>query len=111
VLAKWLSRRSKVFVLDEPTVAVDVGAKVEIYHLLNRLAGEGAGILMLSTELMELIGVCDRILVMYRGRIVDTFDAASTNDDELLASATGARSAASAARREGALNPMGDAKP
>jgi ribose transport system ATP-binding protein len=111
VLAKWLSRRSKVFVLDEPTVAVDVGAKVEIYHLLNRLAGEGAGILMLSTELMELIGVCDRILVMYRGRIVDTFDAASTNDDELLASATGARSAASAARREGALNPMGDARP
>ncbi len=111
VLAKWLSRRSAIYMLDEPTVAVDVGAKVEIYHLLNRLAGEGAGVLMLSTELMELIGVCDRILVMYRGRIVDTFDAASTNDDEVLASATGARSAASGARREGAPNPMGDARP
>jgi ribose transport system ATP-binding protein len=97
VLAKWLSRRSKIFVLDEPTVAVDVGAKVEIYHLLNRLAAEGAGILMLSTELMELIGVCDRIFVMYRGRVVDTFEAASTSDDELLASVTGARLAPRAA--------------
>ncbi|MFO1071909.1 MAG: hypothetical protein U1E17_04245 [Geminicoccaceae bacterium] len=76
--------------LDEPTVAVDVGAKVEIYQPLNRLKAEGAGILLLSTELMELIGTCDRILVMYRGRIVDELAADATDEDELLASATGA---------------------
>jgi ribose transport system ATP-binding protein len=98
VLAKWLSRQSSIYVLDEPTVAVDVGAKVEIYQLLNRLAGEGAGILMLSTELMELIGTCDRILVMYRGRIVDEFEAARASDDELLMSATGASAAAATVR-------------
>ena len=111
VLAKWLSRRSRIYVLDEPTVAVDVGAKVEIYHLLNRLAGEGAGILMLSTELLELIGICDRVVVMYRGRVTDEFDAAATSDDELLASITGAGPVASATRREGAADPAGGAAP
>ena len=68
-IAKWLSCQSRVYVLDEPTVAVDVGAKVEIYNLLNRLAGEGAAILLLSSDLLELVGVCDRVLVVYRGRL------------------------------------------
>jgi ribose transport system ATP-binding protein len=91
VLAKWLSRKSSIYLLDEPTVAVDVGAKAEIYQLLARLAADGAGILLLSTDLLELTGLCHRILVLYRGEGVATFEAAATSGDELLRWATGAQ--------------------
>lgn len=90
-LAKWLSCQSKVYVLDEPTVAVDVGAKVEIYNLLNRLAAEGAAILFMSSDLLELIGICDRILVIYRGELTHEFKADEVDSDRLLAAASGAR--------------------
>ena len=90
VLAKWLSCQSAVYLLDEPTVGVDVGAKVEIYRLIGALAEQGSGILLLSTDLLELSGVCDRILVMYRGHITREFIGAETDGDEILASATGA---------------------
>lgn len=89
-LAKWLSHRSSLYILDEPTVGVDIGSKVEIYRLIGELAEQGAGILTLSADLLELLGICDRILVMYRGRIAREFSAAASNSDELLASATGA---------------------
>jgi ribose transport system ATP-binding protein len=91
-IAKWLSCQSRVYVLDEPTVAVDVGAKVEIYNLLNRLAGEGAAILLLSSDLLELVGVCDRVLVVYRGSLVGEYSGAGLNSDTLLAASSGARS-------------------
>jgi ribose transport system ATP-binding protein len=97
VLAKWLSRRSQLYLLDEPTVGVDVGAKVEIYRLIDELAGNGAGVLVLSTDLLELLGLCDRILVMYRGRIVFDVPAAETDSDALLLQATGAGGHADAA--------------
>ena len=94
VLAKWLSRASSIYVLDEPTVAIDVGSKVEIYHLLNRLAAAGAGILMMSSDLLELVGMCDRVAVMYRGRVTRTFEAADATSDDLLLWATGAQDSA-----------------
>jgi ribose transport system ATP-binding protein len=90
-LAKWLSCQSKIYILDEPTVAVDVGAKVEIYNLLNRLASEGAAILFMSSDLLELVGFCDRVLVIYRGSLNGEFDAADVDSDRLLAAASGAR--------------------
>ncbi|HTJ89402.1 MAG TPA: sugar ABC transporter ATP-binding protein [Acidocella sp.] len=90
VLAKWLSAESDVYILDEPTVAVDVAAKVEIYRLLGELAARGAAILILSSDLMELCGICDSILVMYRGRITRRLSPAETTADEILAAATGA---------------------
>jgi len=96
-IAKWLSCQSRVYVLDEPTVAVDVGAKVEIYNLLNRLAGEGAAILLLSSDLLELVGVCDRVLVVYRGKLAGTFSGAAMNSDALLAASSGARTVEGAA--------------
>ncbi|HTJ94717.1 MAG TPA: ATP-binding cassette domain-containing protein, partial [Pararobbsia sp.] len=91
-LAKWLSRQSRVYMLDEPTVGVDIGAKVEIYRLIGTLVAQGAGVLLLSSDLQELVGLCDRIAVMYRGRIVKTFEAGQADTDALLASATGAAS-------------------
>lgn len=90
-LAKWLSCQSKVYVLDEPTVAVDVGAKVEIYSLLNRLASEGAAILFLSSDLLEIAGFCDRALVVYRGGLNGEFSGDALDSDTLLAAASGAR--------------------
>ena len=90
-IAKWLSCRSKVYVLDEPTVAVDVAAKVEIYTLLNRLASEGAAILMLSSDLLELSDFCDRVLVVYRGELVGEFSGGALDSDHLLAASSGAQ--------------------
>ena len=64
MIGKWLLRAPRVFILDEPTRGIDVGAKYEVYKIINRLAADGAGILMISSEIEELIGMCDRILVM-----------------------------------------------
>ena len=69
VLAKWLQRDAQVLLFDEPTRGIDVGAKYEIYQLLNQLAAQGKGILMISSELPEVLGMSDRILVMHEGRI------------------------------------------
>ena len=69
VLAKWLERNEQIFLFDEPTRGIDVGAKYEIYQLLNQLAAEGKGILMISSELPEVLGMSDRIIVMHEGRI------------------------------------------
>jgi ribose transport system ATP-binding protein len=69
VLAKWLMRECKVVIFDEPTRGIDVGAKFEIYQLMNDLAARGAAVVMISSELPELIGMADRLLVMHEGRI------------------------------------------
>lgn len=69
VLAKWLFAQSKVLIFDEPTRGIDVGAKQEIYNLMNQLAAGGAGIIMVSSELPEVLGMSDRILVMEEGRV------------------------------------------
>ncbi|KKJ01876.1 ATP-binding cassette domain-containing protein, partial [Burkholderia gladioli] len=90
-LAKWLSRASHVYLLDEPTIGVDIGAKHEIYRLLERLAREGASVLLFSSDLIELLGITDRVLVMARGRLVRELVTRDTDRHELLAWATGAR--------------------
>ncbi len=69
VLAKWLQRHAEVIIFDEPTRGIDVGAKVEIYQLINALAAQGKAILMISSELPEVLGMADRILVMHEGRV------------------------------------------
>ena len=70
VLSKWLFTNPEILILDEPTRGIDVGAKFEIYTIINQLAAEGKGILMISSEMPELLGTCDRIYVMNEGRIV-----------------------------------------
>jgi ABC-type sugar transport system ATPase subunit len=89
VLGKWVAGDARVFIFDEPTRGVDVGAKVEIYNLMNRLTAAGAGIIMISSELPELLGMSDRILVMHRGRIHAEFDARGATQERVLASALG----------------------
>ena len=90
VVGKWLSCDSSVYLLDDPTVAVDVGAKVEIYNLINRLAGEGKGLIFISSDLEEAVEMCDRILVMYKGKIVGTYQKGEVDGNSLLAIASGA---------------------
>ncbi|MDR3076541.1 MAG: D-xylose ABC transporter ATP-binding protein, partial [Synergistaceae bacterium] len=69
VFAKWLNTDSAIIIMDEPTRGVDVGAKVEIYSIMNELAAKGVAILMISSELNEIIGMCDRTLVIDNGEI------------------------------------------
>jgi inositol transport system ATP-binding protein len=69
VLAKWLTGEVKIMILDEPTRGIDVGAKAEIHRLMGGLARQGVGIIMISSELPEIIGMSDRIVVMQEGRI------------------------------------------
>ncbi|MGY2402257.1 sugar ABC transporter ATP-binding protein [Pseudomonas sp. SDO5271_S396] len=99
-LGKWLSRRSAVYLLDEPCVGVDVGAKVEIYRLIGRLVEEGAAVLVLSSDLPELLGISDRIVVLHRGEIAGEFRAGEVDSDRLLACATGAVSVPAAPVQE-----------
>ena len=90
VVAKWLSCDSQLYLLDDPTAAVDVGAKVEIYQLINRLAREGKAILFVSSDLEESLEMVDRTLVIYRGRIVAEYGRKEVDADTLLAVASGA---------------------
>jgi ribose transport system ATP-binding protein len=88
VFAKWLAEPPKVLLLDEPTRGVDVGGKAEIYHTINRLAAAGTAIVMVSSELPEVLAMSDRILVMREGRQVAMFDAKSTNQEQIITAAT-----------------------
>lgn len=84
VLAKWLERNAEVLIFDEPTRGIDVGAKYEIYLLINELAKQGKAILMISSELPEVIGMSDRILVMHEGRITGVIEDATTATQEQI---------------------------
>jgi ABC-type sugar transport system ATPase subunit len=75
VLAKWLSTKPKVLIMDEPTRGIDVAAKAEVHALMSRLTQEGIGILMISSELPEIIGMSDRVIVMCQGRVTGEFRA------------------------------------
>jgi ABC-type sugar transport system ATPase subunit len=89
VLGKWLAGDVRIFIFDQPTRGIDVGAKVEIYNLMNRLTARGAGIIMISSELPELLGMSDRILVMCRGRIQAELAAADATEERVLTAALG----------------------
>jgi ribose transport system ATP-binding protein len=89
VLARWLAAEASLLVMDEPTRGVDVGAKVEIYELMNQLTAAGAGILMISSELPEVLGMSDRIYVMRHGRIQAELDASSASEEQVLQAALG----------------------
>jgi ribose transport system ATP-binding protein len=84
VLARWLLRRCRVLLLDEPTRGVDVATKAELYRLISDLAADGLGVLVVSSELEELVGICSRVLVMREGEVVAEVDGATASERELL---------------------------
>lgn len=97
VLGKWLSMDPKVMILDEPTRGIDVGAKAEIYRLMRTLADNGAVILMISSDMEEVLNVSDRIAVMHEGRITGVLDRAACNEENVMQLAVGRQIAAAQA--------------
>lgn len=85
VIAKWLFQNSEILFLDEPTRGIDVGAKAEIYRLINRMAKEGKTIIMISSEMPELLGMCDRIMVMHEGHKMGELNAAEATQEKIMA--------------------------
>ena len=89
IIARWLTLKPRVLILDEPTRGVDVGAKAEIHGLMRQLAEDGVAVLMISSELPEIIGVSDRILVMHEGRVTGRFEREEATQDMIMHAATG----------------------
>ena len=86
VLSKWLFAQPRVLILDEPTRGIDVGAKYEIYTIINELADAGKAVILISSEMTELLGICDRIYVMNEGKLVDEMPAAGATQEKIMAS-------------------------
>ncbi|KLR73203.1 D-ribose transporter ATP-binding protein [Geobacillus sp. T6] len=91
VLSKWLLNNPKILILDEPTRGIDVGAKYEIYKIINELASQGVGIVLISSELPEVMGMSDRILVMSEGRITGEFQRHEATQERIMTCATGGK--------------------
>ena len=89
VLAKWLNTDSNILIFDEPTRGIDIGAKEEIYKLIRNLADEGISIIMISSELPEILGMCDRVLVMHKGKMQTIMDGTSATQENIMHYATG----------------------
>ena len=88
VVGKWLARNSRVVIFDEPTRGIDVGAKVEIYNLMNQLKKQGIAVMFVSSEMPEVLGIADRVIVMCDGRITGEVIAKETTQNEVLKFAT-----------------------
>jgi rhamnose transport system ATP-binding protein len=89
VLAKWLATEPKVLIVDEPTRGIDVGTKSEVHRLLSELAGRGVAVLMISSELPEVLGMADRVLVMHEGRLVSELSREEADEESVIRAATG----------------------
>ncbi len=91
ILARWLCKGTKILIFDEPTRGIDVGAKREIYNLMNQLTADGHAIIMISSELPEILGMSDRILIMHEGKVAGITDCASATEESIMYLATGGR--------------------
>ena len=89
VLGKWLLSEPSLLILDEPTRGVDVGAKADIHEIIGEFARSGGGVLMISSELPELLAVCDRIFVLHEGRLVAEIPRADADEESVMRAATG----------------------
>jgi len=89
VLSKWLNTEPRLLILDEPTRGIDVGAKAEVHHIINQLAGQGLGILLISSDLPEALAMSDRVLVMREGRQMGIFSREEANQETVMTAAMG----------------------
>jgi rhamnose transport system ATP-binding protein len=89
VLAKWLATNPKLLIIDEPTRGIDVGTKSEVHRLMSELAGRGLAVLMISSELPEVLGMADRVLVMYEGRLTAEISRDEADEERVIRAATG----------------------
>jgi rhamnose transport system ATP-binding protein len=89
IIARWLATKPKVLILDEPTRGIDVGAKAEVHALIARLAESGVAILLISSELPEILGMSHRVLVMHEGRLVADMPRSEATEESIMAAATG----------------------
>lgn len=101
VIGKWLLTDAQIYLLHDPTRGIDVGTKQEIYQLIRKLADNGAGILFFSTELSELVGLCDRVLVLYEGRIYRELSGDEITEENIVSAALGLESALPEQMQEG----------
>ena len=89
VLAKWLLAQPEIIILDEPTRGIDIGAKAEIYKIIAQLTEQGATVIMISSELEEILGMCDRVIVLHHGRITAEFERSAFNQENIIKAAMG----------------------
>ena len=94
VIAKWLASKPRILILDEPTRGIDIGAKVEVHRIISELAASGLGIVLISSELPEVLAMCDRILVMHEGKVTDQMAHADATQERVMFAATGQQEAA-----------------
>ena len=91
VIAKWMLRDTEIFLLDEPTRGIDIGAKFEIYTLIHQLAQQGKAVILVSPEMEELIGLCNRIYIMYEGKIMDEVEGERKTQEVIINSLLGVK--------------------
>jgi ribose transport system ATP-binding protein len=91
IFAKWLFTHGKVLIIDEPTAGIDIGSKTDIYNIMNELVLSGASVIMISSDLSEVMGMCDRIMVMYNGEIRKTFTKEEASQEEIMYYASGGK--------------------
>jgi ribose transport system ATP-binding protein len=89
VIGKWLNTKADIFIFDEPTRGIDVGAKTEVYNIINKLVKDGAAVIMISSELPEILGMSDRIIVLSEGRLTGEFTREEATQEKIMAAATG----------------------
>lgn len=94
MLSKWLNTRPQILILDEPTRGIDVGAKAEVHQIINELAGQGLGIIMISSDMPEVLAMSDRILVMREGRQMGIYTRKEATQETILAAAMGQNNSA-----------------
>ncbi len=102
VLGKWLATEPKVLILDEPTRGIDIGTKAEVHRIVSHLATQGMAIILISSELPEVLAMSDRVLVMHEGRVTGVFHRSEANQENVMFAATG---------QQVALTPSAPAQP